>query len=1222
MREGVATSSAESHSGRPDVFISYAREDQDFVRRLHQALVARGRQAWVDWEGIPPTAEWMAEVNAAIDSTDSIIFVLSPHSASSGVCRKEVEHAAARGKRIVPLVREEPDGEVPEAVAARNWIFFRDTDDFDAATETLVRALDSDLEWVRTHTRLLVRAREWDASGRDRSVLLRGKELEAAERWLGEASAHKEPTPTALQTEYTLASRRIATTRQRRGVGAVASALVVSLVLTAIAVVQRSRAQREALVAQSRELASEAATQLETDPELSLLLAIEGVRRTPTAQAEEALRRSIVTSRVRDTLRGHVGEVSTVAFSPNGERLVSGGFDYTARVWDLASGLSPTVLRGHEDLVEDASFSPDGDRVLTASDDGTTRVWDSATGDELLVLEGHTGAVYVARYSPDGSLILTAGGDGAARIWDAASGDTVAVLQEHEGPVYDASFSPDGSRVVTASDDDTARVWDTSTGRVLAVLRGHEDGLYTAAFASDGSRVVTASEDGTARTWEVSKGRPLAVLRNGMPLFMAAFGPDGEVVATAGEVGTAALWDAQSGEQRFLLRGHSGYVYWVGFSPDGRQVLTAGEEGTARLWDVKTGDLIVALRRHRSSITVAAFAPDGQFAATGALDGEVKVWDQQTEGLVLQGDGTWMESVEFAPSGEWVGTVDWGGALRLWDPSTGEERLVMEAEDRTLFLDVAPEGSRAVTGGTGGTARVWDTTTGELVAKLPGTGAPLLSVAYSPDGSRVATSAADGATRLWDPETGQNVESFFGHLGPVRAVSFSADGSRVATAGNDGTARVWNAATGEQLASHKGHTTTVQSVALSPDGARVASGSEDNTVRLWDARTGQTVAVLRGHKLIVYGVTFSPDGGRILSYAQDGQVRVWDATSGEVVAVMRGHVGGVFAATFDSSGRWVASGGEDGTVRLWDAATGRQLALFTSPNAVHGVAFSPDGTSLAAATYDGGRVYSCEICRPLQDLMTLAERRVTRQLSPVERETYLHADVPTGPSSPAPRTTLPESLRGMAKVLAGQVPPGAYYTDAISPSITLTLEDRWSVFGFDFGVPGSRLSDVIFLEPVDRADWGIVLMSPTRVFDPRKEWDENFNIVPFPQDFAAWLDDHPYLDARSPEPVTLGGVEGTRIDTVVGSPPSDNPFPSCGGPCVLVLPFSAKHETGPMTPYNQGAAPPSGQLVRWILLDVDGRRVLFAVYGNSAAVFDEVWPVASRILESVRFLKG
>jgi hypothetical protein len=135
----------------------------------------------------------------------------------------------------------------------------------------------------------------------------------------------------------------------------------------------------------------------------------------------------------------------------------------------------------------------------------------------------------------------------------------------------------------------------------------------------------------------------------------------------------------------------------------------------------------------------------------------------------------------------------------------------------------------------------------------------------------------------------------------------------------------------------------------------------------------------------------------------------------------------------------------------------------------------------------------------------------------------------------------------MAKVLAGQVPPGAYYTDAISPSITLTLEDRWSVFGFDFGVPGSRLSDVIFLEPVDRADWGIVLMSPTRVFDPRKEWEENFNIVPFPQDFAAWLDDHPYLDARSPEPVTLGGVEGTRIDTVVGSPPSDNPFPSCGG---------------------------------------------------------------------------
>ena len=180
-----------------DVFISYAREDQPFVRRLQTALEARDLSAWVDWEDIPPTAEWMHEVETAIEGSESLLFVVSPDSVASPTCRREIDHAATNHKRLVPVVYRDVDaGLVPESVQAHNWIFCRETDDFDAAVDTIATALRTDLDWVHRHTRLLVRALEWDAKNRDGSFLFRGRDLEDGERWLSEAAQHDTPKAT------------------------------------------------------------------------------------------------------------------------------------------------------------------------------------------------------------------------------------------------------------------------------------------------------------------------------------------------------------------------------------------------------------------------------------------------------------------------------------------------------------------------------------------------------------------------------------------------------------------------------------------------------------------------------------------------------------------------------------------------------------------------------------------------------------------------------------------------------------------------------------------------------------------------------------------------------------------------------------------------------------------------------------------------------------------
>src|SRR5207248_9675869 len=120
-----------------DIFISYAREDRDFVHRLDESLKSRGRETWVDWEGIRPTEEFMQAIYGAIEGADTFIFVLTPDSVASDVCGREIAHAAAHNKRMVPIVAREVNADaVPEALAKLNWIFYRDSDDFDKGTDT------------------------------------------------------------------------------------------------------------------------------------------------------------------------------------------------------------------------------------------------------------------------------------------------------------------------------------------------------------------------------------------------------------------------------------------------------------------------------------------------------------------------------------------------------------------------------------------------------------------------------------------------------------------------------------------------------------------------------------------------------------------------------------------------------------------------------------------------------------------------------------------------------------------------------------------------------------------------------------------------------------------------------------------------------------------------------------------------------------------------------
>lgn len=937
-----------------DVFISYSRKDVAFTRKLFDSFKAQGKEVWADFEDIPKAADWWKEIQAGIDAADSFVFIISPDSVRSDVCRQEVDHAVAKNKRFIPVlyrdVTEAADKDkIHPAISAHNWIFARETDDYETAFETLSEAVNTDLEHHRMSKRLLVRAMDWEGHDRNASYALRGADLEQAQTWLA-AAVNKAPPPMQLHSDYITFSRQLQQHQQRRTLTFITGGFVASLVLAAVALVSffvANTARADALIARDHAQISErhartiglAANAIQAldnyKPDLALQLGLQAAALAPDLpQVASSLAEVIYAPGTYKRIRServvlrtlYLGTTGRVALAGEGGLLC---LHDAATLAELRCLSASDIENRDQTFINDLAANETSTRLLSAARNGVM-LWDidpaSATYGERLWAEACPAAgvpdedcfITNVALSRDGETVFFGTQDGRLGTWQ-----TTDRSFEEQSPRWlntaeldaaeftDIALSRSGHRLLTAQRNGAVIHWAVATGELIEVLAYTEPfdefGIVSpqvsasaVAFSHDGLVGAAGWQDGSIWVWELLGDSDYQeFLGHQDSISEIIFHPNGQEFFSSSWDNSVGRWQISTQANVQWYVGHDGGINSLTFNPDFSSFVSSSYDGEVRLWNtthpIQRGSLYV-----ESAITSFDYDDESLLLAIGGSDGRVSIFrnarvEENPEPVtVLYSYGEFVVAVRLMQQ-ENLLILYADNQLVRRDLATGRRQWVIDTSDAALgdaiHVHLLADETRALIVYTDGWA-VYDMTTREQVGRvaLEGLSANIRASVLHPDETQllVGTDRVTNHLMLMSLETGAVIRTYPGHRDGVTALAFNRDGDHFASGSFDTDIRLWEVETGRNLEVLAAHNDRVSALLFLP-GGRMLSGSDDQRVRLWDLEKGVTIYAYSGHTERISYLIVNEDERFFMSSSEDGNLIAWNfpLTLDEMIAWAR-----------------------------------------------------------------------------------------------------------------------------------------------------------------------------------------------------------------------------------------------------------------------------------------------------------------------------------------------
>lgn len=455
-------------------------------------------------------------------------------------------------------------------------------------------------------------------------------------------------------------------------------------------------------------------------------------------------------------LTGHLKEVTSVAFHPDEQHIVSASRDRTVRIWNLANGHLDRTLRGHDGDVMSLAIAASGKTVVSGGGQGNQRgevlVWDFETGRLRNAHFGFADRINAVAVSANGK-IAAAGSDGILHVWNPQSSSEALRFRADPQAVADVTFSPDGLTLVTAGMSGHVSLWNSSAGLEALTLTAPGI-LKTVAFHPTEPYIAAAGlKRNDVHVWKRDQpNQPILLKGHKAGVAAVAFAPDGRHLASAGLDRTIRIVDFRDpGNAPVILDGHTAPVNALAFRADGQVLASAGDDETIRLTDPTTGKLIKLLTGHKNGILCLAFSADGEWLASAGYDPAIYVWNLHDEKkhFKLEGHVGKVITLAFNPDSKSLATAGDDRAVYIWD--VGNRKLQFKlAGTAGIIQSVAyhPDGRRLACIGQDRMIRLWDIVTRHEILELEEHVGVLRAVAFSPDGRSLAAAGLE-VVRVW-----------------------------------------------------------------------------------------------------------------------------------------------------------------------------------------------------------------------------------------------------------------------------------------------------------------------------------------------------------------------------------------------------------------------------------------------------------------------------------------